>query len=286
MTSLTTIRNKISAIKNMQKITKAMEMIAASKKRKMKDRMEKSGPYIESIQKVINHLQVRSLKYKHLYLENRKPKAIGYLLISSDRGLCGGMNNNLFKKLVKDITKWVNKGINCNLAIIGSKGVTFFKTLVLTRIIAQITNLGNYPSLSEIIQPIKILLQAYEEKKIDKIYLVYNKFINILFQVPQIMQILPLPSVEQQVKKRGDYIYEPESPLLINKLLQRYIESQIYQKLLENLTSEQVARMVAMKTATDNIGRMTKEFKLVYNNIRQNSITQELTEIVSGAAAV
>ncbi|WWO95923.1 MAG: F0F1 ATP synthase subunit gamma [Candidatus Dasytiphilus stammeri] len=287
MSSLINIRTKICAIKNMQKITKAMEMIAASKKRKMQERMNKSFPYVDSIQKVINHLHLSSLEYKHLYLEERQPKkAIGYLLISTDRGLCGGMNNNLFRKLLKEIKKWREQEISCDLVIIGTKGVTFFRSVNEAKILAQLPKLGHLPSLTDIIGPIKILLQAYEEKRLDRIYLVYNQFINVISQVPHIMPILPIPIREQNVKKRGDYIYEPESKLLINILLQRYIESQIYQKVLENLMSEQVARMIAMRTATDNIGRMIKEIQLVYNNIRQNTITQELTEIVAGAAAV
>lgn len=271
----------------MQKITKAMEMIAASKKRKMQERMNKSFPYVDSIQKVINHLHLSSLEYKHLYLEDRPPKkAIGYLLISTDRGLCGGMNNNLFRKLLKEIKKWREQEISCDLVIIGTKGVTFFRSVHEAQIIAQLPKLGQSPSLTDIIGPIKILLQAYEEKRLDRVYLVYNQFINIISQVPHIMPILPIPIREQNVKKRGDYIYEPDSKLLIDILLQRYIESQIYQKVLENLMSEQGARMIAMRTATDNIGRMIKEIQLVYNNIRQNTITQELTEIVAGAAAV
>ena len=250
------IRSKIASVQNTQKITKAMEMVAASKMRKSQDRMAASRPYAETMRKVIGHLAHGNLEYKHPYLEDRDVKRVGYLVVSTDRGLCGGLNINLFKKLLAEMKTWTDKGVQCDLAMIGSKGVSFFNS-VGGNVVAQVTGMGDNPSLSELIGPVKVMLQAYDEGRLDKLYIVSNKFINTMSQVPTISQ-----------------------------LLRRYVESQVYQGVVENLASEQAARMVAMKAATDNGGSLIKELQLVYNKARQASITQELTEIVSGAAAV
>ena len=246
-----------------------------------------SRPYAETMRKVIGHLAHGNLEYKHPYLEDRDVKRVGYLVVSTDRGLCGGLNINLFKKLLAEMKTWTDKGVQCDLAMIGSKGVSFFNS-VGGNVVAQVTGMGDNPSLSELIGPVKVMLQAYDEGRLDKLYIVSNKFINTMSQVPTISQLLPLPaSDDDDLKhKSWDYLYEPDPKALLDTLLRRYVESQVYQGVVENLASEQAARMVAMKAATDNGGSLIKELQLVYNKARQASITQELTEIVSGAAAV
>ena len=281
------IRSKIASVQNTQKITKAMEMVAASKMRKTQDRMAASRPYAETMRKVIGHLAHGNLEYKHPYLEDRDVKRVGYLVVSTDRGLCGGLNINLFKKLLTDMKSWNEKSVEVDLALIGSKAASFFGS-VGGNIVAQVTGMGDHPSLSELIGPVKVMLQAYDEGRLDKLYVVSNKFINTMSQEPQILQLLPLPpSDDSELKKKSwDYLYEPDPKALLDTLLRRYVESQVYQGVVENLASEQAARMVAMKAATDNGGSLIKELQLVYNKARQASITQELTEIVGGASAV
>ncbi|MBZ6860567.1 F0F1 ATP synthase subunit gamma [Klebsiella michiganensis] len=281
------IRSKIASVQNTQKITKAMEMVAASKMRKSQERMAASRPYADTMRKVIGHLANGNLEYKHPYLEERDVKRVGYLVVSTDRGLCGGLNINLFKKLLAEMKAWSDKGVQCELAMFGSKGVSFFNS-VSGNVVAQVTGMGDNPSLSELIGPVKVMLQAYDEGRLDKLYIVSNKFINTMSQVPTITQLLPLPASEDGELKRKswDYLYEPDPKALLDTLLRRYVESQVYQGVVENLASEQAARMVAMKAATDNGGSLIKELQLVYNKARQASITQELTEIVGGASAV
>ncbi|MDU3155209.1 MAG: F0F1 ATP synthase subunit gamma [Hafnia alvei] len=281
------IRSKIASVQNTQKITKAMEMVAASKMRKTQNRMAASRPYAETMRKVIGHLALGNLEYKHPYLEERDVKRVGYLVVSTDRGLCGGLNINLFKKLLTDMKSWNEKSVEVDLALIGSKAASFFGS-VGGNIVAQVTGMGDHPSLSELIGPVKVMLQAYDEGRLDKLYVVSNKFINTMSQEPQILQLLPLPpSDDSELKKKSwDYLYEPDPKALLDTLLRRYVESQVYQGVVENLASEQAARMVAMKAATDNGGSLIKELQLVYNKARQASITQELTEIVGGASAV
>ena len=281
------IRTKIASVQNTQKITKAMEMVAASKMRKTQDRMASSRPYAETIREVIGHLALGNLEYKHPYLEEREVKRVGYLVISTDRGLCGGLNINLFKKLLGEMRNWSDKSVDVDLALIGSKAVGFFNSIG-ANIVTQVTGMGDTPTLSDLIGPVQVMLQAFDENRLDKIYIVNNKFINTMSQTPQILQLLPLPaSDDSDINNRSwDYIYEPDPKSLLDILLRRYIESQVYQGVVENLASEQAARMVAMKSATDNGGNLIKELQLVYNKARQASITQELTEIVSGASAV
>ncbi|CCG89165.1 F0F1 ATP synthase subunit gamma [Erwinia piriflorinigrans] len=283
------IRSKIGSVQNTQKITKAMEMVAASKMRKSQERMAASRPYAETMRKVIGHIALGNLEYKHPYLDERDVKRVGYLVVSTDRGLCGGLNINLFKRVLTDMKSWSDKGVESDLAIIGSKGMSFFGS-VGGNVVAQVNGMGDKPALSDLIGPVKVMLQAYDEGRIDKLYIVSNKFINTMSQSPQIVQLLPLPpadDAEGVVKKSTwDYLYEPDPKALLDTLLRRYVESQVYQGVVENLASEQAARMVAMKAATDNGGNLIKELQLVYNKARQASITQELTEIVSGASAV
>lgn len=282
------IRSKIGSVQNTQKITKAMEMVAASKMRKTQERMAASRPYADTIRKVIGHLAQGNLEYKHPYLDERKIKRVGYLVVSTDRGLCGGLNTNLFKKLLTEAKGWAEQGVEVDLALIGSKAASFFGS-VGGNVVAQVTGMGDNPSLSELIGPVAVMLQAYDEGRLDKLCIVSNKFVNTMSQEPRIMQLLPLPPAEDNgelVKKSWDYLYEPDPKALLDVLLRRYVESQVYQGVVENLASEQAARMVAMKAATDNGGSLIKELQLVYNKARQASITQELTEIVGGASAV
>lgn len=282
------IRNKIGSVRNTQKITKAMEMVAASKMRKTQERMAASRPYAETMRKVIGHLALGNLEYRHPYLEERDVKRVGYLIVSTDRGLCGGLNINLFKKLLTEMKAWSDKGVECDLAIIGSKGLSFFGS-VGGNTVAQETGMGDIPSLSDLIGPVKVMLQAYDEGRLDKLYIACNKFHNTMSQIPTVTQLLPLPAAEGEEalkKKTWDYLYEPDPKTLLDTLLRRYVESQVYQGVVENLASEQAARMVAMKAATDNGSNLINELQLVYNKARQTSITQELNEIVSGASAV
>lgn len=281
------IRSKIASVQNTQKITNAMEMVAASKMRKSQDRMASSRPYAETMRHVIEHLASGHLEYRHPYLDDRDVKHVGYLVVSTDRGLCGGLNINLFKQLLLDMKSWSEKKVGCDLVLIGSKATTFFHSTG-GNVVAQVTGMGDNPSLSELIGAVKVMLQAFDEGRLDRLYIVSNKFINTMSLVPAIVQLLPLPESDDETlkHKKWDYLYEPDAKGLLDTLLRRYVESQVYQGVIENLACEQAARMVAMKAATDNGGELIKELQLVYNKARQASITQELTEIVSGAAAV
>lgn len=282
------IRNKIGSVKNTQKITKAMEMVAASKMRKTQDAMESSRPYAQTMRKVIGHIALGSLEYKHPYLEEREAKRVGYIIVSTDRGLCGGLNINLFKQALTDIQGWSDKGAEVDLALVGAKATAFFNSYG-GNVEAQVSGLGDNPSVDELIGTVGVMLKKYDEGQLDRLYLVYNKFVNTMVQQPVIDQLLPLPKSEDEEMQRNhawDYIYEPEPKALLDTLLVRYAESQVYQGVVENLACEQAARMVAMKAATDNAGNLIDELQLVYNKARQAAITQELSEIVSGASAV
>ena len=281
------IRTKIASIQSTQKITKAMEMVANSKMRKTQDRMAASRPYAEMIREVIGHLALAQIGAKHPYLEERDVKRVGYLIISTDRGLCGGLNINLFKTVIADMSAWQEKGVESDVALIGSRGVSFFSS-VKANILTQVTNLGDEPTLSDLIGPVKTMLEAYDNGKVDRLYIVTNKFINTMSQKPTIQQLLPLPHSDDEKLKAssGDYIYEPDAKSLLDVILRRYIESQVYQAVVDNLASEQAARMVAMKAATDNGANLINELQIVYNKARQGAITNELIDIVSGAAAV
>ncbi|NIH15817.1 F0F1 ATP synthase subunit gamma [Serratia symbiotica] len=287
MASAKEIRSKIGSVKKTQKITKAMEMVAASKMRKSQERMAASRPYAETIRKVICHLASGNLEYQHAYLNERDVKRVGYLVVSTDRGLCGGLNINLFKKLLMEMKGWSEKGVETDLALIGSKAASFFCS-VGGNTVAKVTGMGDKPSLLDLIGPVKVMLQAYDAGRLDKLYIVSNKFVNAMSQEPQVVQLLPLPPADHEELKKipWDYLYESDPKVLLDTLLRRYVESQAYQGVVENLASEQAARMVAMKAATDNGGSLIKELQSVYNKARQASITQELTEIVSGASAV
>lgn len=282
------IRNKIGSVKSTQKITKAMEMVAASKMRRSQDARQASRPYAETMRKVIGHVANGSLEYKHPYLEEREAKRVGYIIVSTDRGLCGGLNINLFKKATLDMKEWSDKGADIELAIVGSKATAFFNNSG-AKVAAQVSGLGDSPSLEDLIGSVSVMLKKYDEGELDRLYVVYNHFVNTMVQEPTIDQLLPLPksdSEEMQREHAWDYIYEPEPKPLLDTLLIRYVESQVYQGVVENLACEQAARMIAMKAATDNATNLIEDLELVYNKARQAAITQELSEIVGGAAAV
>ncbi|MGO5000361.1 F0F1 ATP synthase subunit gamma [Oceanisphaera sp. W20_SRM_FM3] len=280
------IRSKIGSVKNTQKITSAMEMVAASKMRRAQERMDHSRPYAETIRKVIGNVAQGNLEYKHPYLADREVKRVGFIIISTDRGLCGGLNINLFKKAMTEMKAWSDQGVSIDLGLIGSKAVSFFNRYG-GKVIASKSGLGDNPSLGELIGSVTVMLEAYNTGEIDKLYLVYNKFENTMIQAPKIDQLLPLPASEETVATHSwDYLYEPDPKTLLDKLLVRFVEAQVYQGVVENLASEQAARMVAMKAATDNAGDLIDDLQLVYNKARQAAITQELSEIVAGAGAV
>jgi len=281
------IRTKIASVKNTQKITKAMEMVAASKMRKAQNRMHAARPYASKMRNVIAHLAHANTEYKHPFVIKREEiKRVGMIIVSTDRGLCGGLNSNLFRDLLKRMAEWNREGIELDLCIIGSKAVGFFSRLGLN-IIGQATHLGDEPGVENLIGTVKIMLDKYIEGGIDELYMATNTFINSMTQRPTQEQLLPLqPSDEQELKHHWDYIYEPDAKEVIDQLLTRYIESLVYQGVVENIACEQAARMVAMKSASDNAATLIEELELIYNKARQAAITQELSEIVGGAAAV
>jgi F-type H+-transporting ATPase subunit gamma len=279
------IRTQIRSVQNTKKITGAMEMVAASKMRKAQDRMAASRPYADKMRNVIAHLAHAHPEYKHPYMESRDVKRVGIIIISSDRGLCGGLNNNLFRDTLKTLRGWKNDGIEIDLCTIGKKAGGFFARL--GNIAGQASDLGDAPQVADLIGVVKVMLDAFNNGDIDALYLVYNKFVNTMTQSPQTTQLLPIqPSEEEELKHHWDYMYEPEAKEVLDALLMRYIESLVYQGVVENLACEQAARMVAMKSASDNAANMFDELQLVYNKARQAAITQEISEIVGGAAAV
>jgi F-type H+-transporting ATPase subunit gamma len=281
------IRTKIASIKSTQKITKAMQMVAASKMRKAQERMQASRPYAEKIRKVIAHLYHASPEYHHSFMaQERKHQCVGYIVVSSDRGLCGGLNNNLFRLLVKDIKANRERGIESAFCIIGNKALGFFKR-VGGRVLAQAIHLGAAPHIEDLIGTVKVMLDAFEAGEVDAIYIAYNQFVNTMTQRPILEQLVPLRAEElPELQYHWDYIYEPDAPGVIDHLLVRYIESLVYQAVVENGACEQSARMVAMRAASDNAGDLINELQLVYNKARQAAITQEISEIVGGASAV
>ena len=280
------IRTQISSINNTRKITRAMEKVAASKTRKAQDRMAASRPYAERIRQVVGHLANANPEYKHRYLTEREAKRVGYIVISSDRGLCGGLNVNVFKKAIRDMKQFADTGVEIDICAIGGKAVSFFRNYG-GNVTAAFTGLGDAPKADDLVGSVKVMLDAFDEGRIDRLYVVSNEFVNTMTQNPTVEQLLPLKAEENtELKHHWDYIYEPEAVEILNELLVRYIESQVYQSVVENIACEQAARMLAMKNATDNAGDIIDELQLVYNKARQAAITQEFSEIVSGAAAV
>ena len=280
------VKTKISSIKSTQKITSAMEMVAASKMRKAQERRAVGKPYAIRIRSVVGQIAKAVSEYKHVYMEQREIKRVGYIIISTDRGLCGGLNTNLFKQVVKSMKDWSDKGVTNDLCVVGNKAAGFFGAFG-GNIVATVKDLGDAPTQNDLIGGTKVMLDAYEAGTIDQLYLVSNEFVNTMTQTPLIEQLLPLKPVENEdLSHHWDYLYEPDAKELLDELLVRYIESQVYQGVVENKACEQAARMIAMKSATDNAGELVKELQLLYNKARQAAITQELSEIVSGAAAV
>lgn len=280
------IRTQIASIKSTQKITNAMEMVAASKMRKAQERMEMSRPYAQRIRQVVGHVANANLEYPHSSVVERPVKRVGYIIVSTDRGLCGGLNINVFKRTIEDMKAWHDQSIEIDLCLIGSKAISFFKNHG-GNVVAAMKNMGDSPEVAGLIGGVKVMLDAYDEGRIDRLFVVQNEFINTMTQSPKILQLLPLvPEQDDSAKRSWDYIYEPDAKRLLDGLLVRYIESQVFQALVENNACEQAARMVAMKSATDNAGSLIDDLQLVYNKARQAAITQELSEIVSGAAAV
>ncbi len=280
------VRTQIASVKNTQKITKAMEMVAASKMRKAQDRMRAARPYADKMRKVVAHIAHANTEYHHPFLMERDVKRIGLIIVTTDRGLCGGLNGNLFRRALSQFQTWDEEGKELDLCVIGTKGIGFFSRIG-GNIVGQASHLGDAPSLENLIGTIKIMLDAFHEGTVDRVYLVFNEFVNSMTQNPNFEQILPLvPEDTDDLKHHWDYIYEPEAPEVMDQLLARYIESLVYQGVVENIACEQAARMVAMKSASDNAGKMIDELQLIYNKARQAAITQELSEIVSGAAAV
>jgi len=280
------IRTQIASVKSTQKITSAMEMVAASKMRKAQDRMNATRPYAEKMRQVIAHLSQSQPEYKHPYTVERDIRRVGYIVISSDRGLCGGLNSNLFRRLAADIKQQMTSGIEVAFCTIGQKATGFFGRFG-GEILGQATHLGDAPRIEDLIGTIKVMLDAFDAGELDRIYVAYNSFVNTMTQQPTIEQLVPIVhSEEAALKHHWDYIYEPNAEAVLNNLLTRYVESLVYQSVVENTACEQSARMVAMKAASDNASDLIDELQLVYNKARQAAITQEISEIVGGAAAV
>ncbi|HTM64195.1 MAG TPA: F0F1 ATP synthase subunit gamma [Gammaproteobacteria bacterium] len=281
------IRLKIHSVKNTQKITKAMEMVAASKMRKTQDRMRRAVPYAKKIMEVISHVALGHSEYRHPYMEKREEKRAGYIIVSTDRGLCGGLNSNLLKVVLKDIKKKIEAGVDVDLCLIGTKAMSFFKRMG-GNVIAHTSHLGDTPTVNDFVGVVRVMLDAYLDRKIDSLYVCSNEFVSTMRQEPMIQQVLPLvPASDEGIQHHWDYIYEPDdAPALLDTLLTRYIESQIYRAVVENIACEQAARMLAMRNATDNAAEMISNLQLVYNKARQAAITRELSEIVAGASVI
>lgn len=281
------IRSKIGSIKSTQKITNAMQLVAASKIRKAQERMAASMPYAQRVRFVIGHVAGSHSEFRSPYLEVREQvKRVGYIVVSSDRGLCGGLNINLFKKLLKEMQEWDSKGVGIDICLIGSKAEAFFKQKGFN-IVANTSGIGDIPAIADLFATVRVMGESYAKGELDRIFIAYNEFVNTMVQLPKIDQVFPLIMEEEELKGRyWDYIYEPDTEQLLNTLLRRYAESQLYQAVIDNIACEQAARMVAMKSATDNATELINDLQLLYNKMRQADITREISEIVGGAAAV
>jgi F-type H+-transporting ATPase subunit gamma len=280
------IRTKIASVKSTQKITKAMQMVATSKMRRAQERMKLARPYAQKMRNVIGHLTEANPDYRHPFLVTREPKAVGIIVISTDRGLAGGLNANIFKQTLLLLREWQGNGAQVSLCLIGSKGLTFFRRLGLP-ILANVSGLGDRPHLKDLIGTVKVMLDAYRVGELDRLFLVNAQFVNTMTQKPSVEQLLPIEAIDTEgLQEHWDYIYEPDAAGVLDGLLMRYIESQVYRGAVENVASEMAARMVAMGAASDNAGKLINELQLIYNKARQAAITKELSEIVGGAAAV
>lgn len=280
------IRTKIKSVKNTQKITRAMEKVAMSKMRRATERMTLARPYAEKIRRTLGHLAQANLEYRHPFTVSRDVKRVAFLIVSSDRGLCGGLNMNVFRQSVRAIREWKEKGVEVDVALVGNKAIAFFKRIG-GKVLATTSQLGDKPSVEQLLGTIKVLSDAYREGSVDRVYLVSNSFVNTMTQKPTVQQLLPVEPVKDEgLLSHWDYLYEPDAKELMDTVLQRYVESQVYQAVIENAACEQSARMVAMKSASDNAGKIISKLQLSYNKARQANITKELSEIVGGAAAV
>ena len=281
------IKTKIKSVQNTRKVTRALEMVSASKIRKAQERMRTSRPYTHAMKQVIGHLAQANTDYQHPFMVERKDvKRVGFIIVSSDRGLAGGLNNNLFRKMLGEIRQWNEKGVEVDVVTIGQKASVYFRR-VKVNMLASVSHLGDTPKLDQLIGVIKVMLDAYTEASLDRVFVVYNDFVNTMTQRAAFDQLLPLPAAETQVARHDwDYIYEPDAATVLDHVITRYIESLVYQAVLENIASEHAARMVAMKAASDNANKLIGTLQLVYNNARQAAIPQEISEIVGGAAAV
>jgi F-type H+-transporting ATPase subunit gamma len=280
------IKTKIKSVQNTRKVTRALEMVSASKIRKAQERMKSSRPYANAMRQLVGHLAQASSEFQHPYLLEREVKRVGYIVCSSDRGLAGGLNNNMFRKLLTEIRAWHDKGVQVDVVTIGQKATVFFRRLKVD-MLASVTHIGDTPEVEQLIGIIKVMLDGYTDGRLDRVFLAYNHFVNTMTQKASFDQLLPLPAAETKVVKHDwDYIYEPDAESVLGHVLTRYIESLVYQAVMENVASEHAARMVAMKAASDNATKLIDTLKLVYNKARQAAITQEISEIVGGAAAV
>ena len=280
------IRTKIASVKNTQKITKAMQMVAASKLRRTQQRMEASRPYAERIRTVIGHLSEANPDYRHPYLDTRDVKRVGYIIVSTDRGLCGSLNVNMFRSILMDLKRWQDEGVEADLCLVGAKGQAYFRRLR-TNIVAATSHVGEVPKVADLVGAIATMTDAYREGTIDRLFFVHNRFVNTMSQQPEIATLLPVEPVDKsELQEYWDYIYEPSAAELVDGVLDRYIESQVYRGVVENVACEMAAKMVAMKAATENAGKFIDQLQLDYNKARQAAITQEIAEIVGGAAAV
>lgn len=281
------IKTKIKSVQNTRKVTRALEMVSASKIRKAQDRMRTSRPYANAMKQVIGHLAQANTDYPHPFLvEREQVKRVGYIVVSSDRGLAGGLNNNLFRKLLGEVRQWNEQGVEVDMVTVGQKAQAFFRR-VKVNMVGSVSHLGDVPRLDQLVGVIKVMLDAYTEGRVDRVFVVYNHFVNTMSQKPTFDQLLPLPAVREGVPSHDwDYLYEPDAGTVLEHVLTRYVESLVYQSVLENVASEHAARMVAMKAASDNATKLIGTLNLVYNKARQAAITQEISEIVGGAAAV
>jgi F-type H+-transporting ATPase subunit gamma len=281
------IKTKIKSVQNTRKVTRALEMVSASKIRKAQERMKQSRPYARAMKQLIGHLAQANSEYRHPYLiERGEIKRVGYIIVSSDRGLAGGLNNNMFRKLLIEFRQWQEKGVEVDLVTIGQKASVFFRRIKVG-MLASVTHLGDTPKVERLVGVIKVMLDAYTAGNVDKVYLAYNDFVNTMTQKATFDQLLPLPAADTQVARHDwDYLYEPDAETVLDHVLTRYVESLVYQAVMENVASEHAARMVAMKAASDNATKMIDTLNLIYNKARQAAITQEISEIVGGAAAV
>ncbi len=283
------IRDQITSISSTRKITRAMEMVAASKMRRAQERMSRGRPYARHLREVIGHLASGGLEFSHPYLEQREPRAVAYLVVSTERGLCGGLNINLFKVALADMQAWSTRSVAVRLGLIGARGISFFNSIG-GDVMAGVRDLGEQPRMTELVGAVKVVLDEFSASRLDRLFLVFNEFVNTVQQIPCIRQLLPLEPGEEHSEKRiarWDYLYEPDdAAALLHTLLTRHVESQLYQAVVENGACEQAARMVAMKSATENAGELIDDLQLTYNKARQAAITQELSEIIGGAAAV